>query len=117
MVRVKRGTTSMKRRRNVLKDAKGYRFGRSKKEKQAKEANIHAGVHAFNHRKEKKRDFRKFWTVLINYAVREHGTSYSKFIKALKDKNIALDRKVLSQIAKENPETFTKIVKEVTNSK
>ena len=113
MARVKRGTTKAKRRRNVLKMAKGYRFGRSKKEKQAKEAIRHAGVHAFNHRRRKKSDFRRLFTVRLNAGVRKFDMNYSNFIHGLKKKEIALDRKILSNLADEHPETFERIVKEV----
>lgn len=112
MSRVKRGTISSKRRSNVLKKAKGYRFGRGTKEKQAKEAILHAGVHAFTHRKQKKGDFRRLWQIKINAAVRGAELSYSKFIGALKKKDIGLDRKVLADMAENNPETFERIVKE-----
>jgi len=110
MVRVKRGTTSLKTRRNVLKRVKGYNFGRSKKERQAREAIAHAGNHAFAHRRDKKNVFRRLWNVRINAALRPLGLSYSRFIDTLNKKNIALDRKVLSQIAQESPETFSRIV-------
>ena len=113
MARVKRGTTKAKRRRSVLAMAKGYRFGRSTKEKQAKEAIRHAGVHAFAHRRRKKGDFRRLFTVRLNAAVRKLDTNYSKFIDALNKKEIALDRKILSHLAAENPETFERIVEEV----
>lgn len=113
MVRVKRGTTSLKTRRNVLKQVKGYRFGRSKKERQAREAIAHAGAYAFTHRKDKKGDFRRLWTVRLNAALRPLGTTYSKFINALKKKNIELDRKVLAEIAQKNPESFARIVEQV----
>ncbi|TSD02883.1 MAG: large subunit ribosomal protein L20 [Parcubacteria group bacterium Athens0714_16] len=112
MTRVKRGTISLKRRKNVLKMTKGYRFGRSTKERQAREAIAHAGVHAFNDRRNKKGNFRRDWTNTINYAVRELELTYSKFIKLLKDKKIELDRKVLAQIAIENPESFNRIVEQ-----
>lgn len=114
MSRVKRGVIKAKRRRNVLSMAKGYRFGRSTKEKQAKEAIRHAGVHAFNHRRRKKADFRKLFTVRINGAVRTHGLNYSKFIDGLKKKEVTLDRKILSHLADKHPETFERIVKEVS---
>src|SRR3989344_1921024 len=99
MTRVKRGTISLKHRRNVLKLAKGYRFGRSKKERQAKEAILHAGVHAFAHRRDKKGDFRRLWQIRIGAATKALGFSYSKFIGMLKKKNIELNRKMLSEIA------------------
>ncbi len=114
MTRVKRGTIKSKRRSNTLSQVKGYRFGRSTKKKQAKEAIAHAGVHAFDHRRDKKGDFRRLWQVKINYAVRSFGTTYSKFIDALKKKEIGLDRKVLADMVENNPETFERIVKEVS---
>ncbi len=113
MSRVKRGVIKNKRRKNVLSKTKGYRFGRSTKEAQAKEAIAHAGTHAFAHRRDKKSDRRKGWQVDINAAVRPLGLSYSKFIDKLKKKEIGLDRKILSQIAIENPATFEKIFKQV----
>lgn len=114
MARVKGGTTALKRRRNVLKQVKGYRFGRSKKERQAYEAIAHAGNHAFDHRRDKKGDFRRLFTIRINAAVRSLDfPSYSKFIDVLKKKEIGLDRKVLAQIAKDRPESFKRIVEQV----
>ena len=113
MARVKRGTTSLKTRRNVLKRVKGYQFGRSKKERQAREAIAHAGNHAFAHRRKKKGDFRQLWTVKLNAALRPLGITYSRFIDVLNKKNVKLDRKVLSEIAHEQPETFQRIVETV----
>ena len=111
MARVKGGIIAAKRRRNVLKMVKGYRFGRSKKERQAREAIVHAGKYAFAHRKDKKNDFRKLWNVRINAALGEH--SYSTFIGGLKKKGILVNRKMLSQLAAERPDTFSRIVKNV----
>lgn len=113
MTRVKRGTTKNKRRKNVLAQTKGFRFGRKNKEALAKEAIVHAGSYAFAHRKDKKADRRTLWNVKLNAAVRPHGLSYSKFIDALKKKNIALDRKVLAYFAEHEPAVFEKIVKAV----
>lgn len=113
MARVKRGTTSLKTRKNVLKQVKGYNFGRSTKERQAREAIAHAGNHAFAHRRRRKGDFRRLWTVKLNAALRPLGTTYSKFIDTLTKKNVSLDRKVLSTIAHEQPETFKRIVETV----
>ena len=113
MTRVKRGTTSLKTRRNVLAQVKGYRFGRSKKEIQANDAISHAGNHAFAHRKDKKNDFRRLWTVKMNAALRPLGFSYSRFIDALKKKNIIIDRKIMAILAEPNPKTFENIVNEV----
>jgi large subunit ribosomal protein L20 len=103
----------MKRRRNVLKDAKGFRHGRSTKEIGAKVALIKAGVNAFAHRKDKKADMRRLWTIRLNAALRPLGISYSKFINMLKVKDIKLDRKVMSEIAKTNPASFARIVEQV----
>ncbi len=113
MTRVKRGTISLKRRKKVLGLAKGFRNARSTKERQAKEAILHAGVHAFAHRRDKKNDYRRLWQIKINAGLRELGTTYSKFIDVLKKKNIKLDRKVLADIAENNPETFQRIVEQV----
>ena len=113
MARVKGGLMAQKRKRNILAEAKGYRFGRSKKKAQAREAIYHAQLHAFDHRKDKKGDFRRLWTVRINAALMPHGIKYSRFIKMLKDKNIELDRKVLSTLAVENPDAFNRVVEAV----
>lgn len=113
MVRVKRGTTSLKRRKTLLKKVKGYRWGRSKKERQAREAMLHAGNHAFAHRRKKKGDFRKLWNIRISAALKPHGLSYSSFIGLLKKKGVALNRKTLSELAQTRAETFERIVKEV----
>lgn len=110
MTRVKRGTISMKRRRNTLKDAKGYRFGRSKKEREAKVAITKAGVHAFAHRRDKKNDFRKLWNIKISAGLSAFEVSYSKFIDMLKKKGIDLNRKMLAELAENNPESFAKVV-------
>lgn len=113
MTRVKRGIISLKRRRNILKQVKGYRFGRKSKERLAKEAILHAGTHAFHDRRKKKRVFRKLWQIKINAASRAHGISYSKFIDKLKKANINLDRKILAELAENKPEIFSKIVEKV----
>ena len=100
-----------KRRKNILAQTKGYRFARSKKERTAKEAIVHAGNHAFRGRKLKKRVYRNLFTLRLNAAAREHGYSYSKLIDALKKAGITLDRKSLSTIAKDHPEAFERLVK------
>ncbi len=114
MTRVKRGTIANKRRKNVLSQVKGYRFGRSTKERMAKDAIAHAGSYAFAHRRDKKSDARRIWQVRINAAVRELGMSYSKFIDALKKSNIEVDRKILSDIAQTSPSTFKKVFEQAT---
>ncbi|KKQ77651.1 MAG: 50S ribosomal protein L20 [Candidatus Zambryskibacteria bacterium RIFCSPLOWO2_01_FULL_39_39] len=110
MSRVKKGVNALKTRRNVLKQVKGYRFGRSKKEKQAYEAISHAGTYAFAHRRDKKGDFRRLWNVRLNSALHQSGLSFSKFIGALKKKNILLNRKMLSEISAVSPHSFAKVV-------
>lgn len=113
MTRVKRGTIAIKRRKSVLKRAKGFRFGRGTKEKLAKEALRHAGKYSFAHRKDKKADARTLWQIKLNGALREQGLSYSKFMGLLKKAGIALDRKVLASLAENRPQTFAKIVDSV----
>ena len=110
MTRVKKGVNALKTRRNVLKQVKGYRFGRSTKERQAYEAISHAGAYAFAHRRDKKGEARRIWNVQINAALRPLGFSYSKVIGGLKKKGIAIDRKILATLANENPESFKKVV-------
>ncbi len=111
MPRVKGGVISLKRRRNVLKRAKGYRHERSKKERRAKESLVHAGKSAFAHRRDKKNDFRQLWIVRLNAALRENGhKSYSTFIATLKKNGVALDRKVLATLAKDRPEVFKRVL-------
>lgn len=99
-----------KHRKYILAQTKGYRFDRKSKERVAKEAIKHAGAHAFKHRRAKKREFRQLFALRINAAARPLGYSYSKLIGALKKKNIALDRKSLSTLAKDYPDTFAKVV-------
>lgn len=113
MARVKGGVMAMKRRRNILAAVKGYRFDRSKKKRAAIDATHHAGSYAFAHRKDKKNDFRKLWIARINAAIRPHGMTYSRFMAALKKKNIVLDRKILAALAKDNTEAFGRIASEV----
>jgi len=117
MVRVKSGILTKKKHRKVLKLAKGYWMTRHKQFKKAKEAVLHAGEYAFSGRKRKKRDFRRLWITRLNTAVRELGLKYSQFIKMLKDKKIAIDRKILSQIAVEYPQIFKKIFEKVSVEK
>ena len=110
MPRVKRGTQAHKKREKILKYTKGFKWGRKSKERAAKEALLHAWTHAFRGRKEKKRTFRALWNIRINAAARGNDMKYNTLIHALKEKNIKLDRKVLSEIAKDKPETFSKII-------
>lgn len=113
MARVKRGVTSHKRHKKVLKLTKGHRGGRSKNIREAKSSLLHAGQYAYEGRKLRKRDMRRLWIVQLGNAVRAQGLSYSKFMAGLKVKKIELDRKILADIAVNDPESFKKIVAEV----
>jgi large subunit ribosomal protein L20 len=113
MARVKRGVTKTKRRKNILAQTKGYRFDRKSKERVAHEAIRHAGVHAFRHRRAKKRGFRQLFALRINAAARQNGFSYSKFIGALKKAKINLDRKSLAGLAMRHPEIFDRIAQQL----
>jgi len=110
MSRVKGGKFSQKRRRHLLKYAKGFRWGRKTKLRAAKVALMHAWEYAYRDRKAKKREFRKLWQIQINAACRKEGISYSKFINGLKRNKIELDRKILSNLAQNHPQIFEKII-------
>lgn len=110
MVRVKRGVVSKRKHNKVLQAVKGFRLSRSKLIKRAREALIRSYEHAFQGRKEKKRDFRQLWITRIGEAVKKEGISYSKFIGLLKKQKVELDRKVLADLVLNDPETFKKIV-------
>lgn len=111
MARVK--SPASRKHRKVLKLAKGYRQSRSTRFRVASEAVLHAGQYAFAGRRLRRRDLRSLWIVRLNAAVREHGLSYSKFISALKNKKIEIDRKILADIATSDPATFKEIVSKV----
>jgi len=113
MTRVKRGVASSKRRKNLLKDAKGYMWNRKNLYREAKQAVIKAGTYAYRDRRAKKRTFRALWIIRLNIAVRELGLTYSQLIKKMVDKKVGMDRKVLSQIAVENPKIFTKVIETI----
>jgi large subunit ribosomal protein L20 len=102
-----------KRRKNILAQTKGYRFDRSNKKRAAREAIFHAQLHAFDHRKDKKGDFRSLWIVRLNAALKTYGLRYSIFIKTLADKKIGINRKMLSALAKDRPDAFERFVKKV----
>lgn len=110
MTRVKKAVNALKNRRSVLRQAKGFRFRRSKTERAANEALAHAGAYAFAHRRDKKGDFRRLWNVKINAALRTLGYSYSKFMGDAKKKGLALDRKSLAHLAEFRPDAFKKVV-------
>lgn len=111
MSRVKRGTMVKARHKKVLKMAKGYRGGNSKRFKSAKQTLQHAGQHAYRSRKVKKRDFRALWNNRITAALKPMGLNYSRFVNALFKKDVVLNRKVLSEMAFHYPEAFDDLVK------
>ena len=111
MSRVKRGVTAKARHKKTLKLAKGYRGARSRTFKVAKQAVTRAGQYAYRDRRVKKRNFRALWIVRINAASRLNGLSYSNFVHLLKEKGVDLDRKVLADLAVNNPTVFEDLVK------
>ena len=113
MTRVKRGTTANKRRKRLLKHAKGFMWTRNTKYRQAKEALLHAWSFQFADRKKKKGNARRLWSIKINAAARENGLTYSKLIDKLKKANVEIDRKILSDLAENNPEIFKQIISSI----
>lgn len=113
MTRVKRGTMVKARHKKVVKAAKGYRGGNSKRFKRAKETLQHAGQNAYRSRKVKKRDFRALWSIRLSAALKPNGFNYSRFINSLFKKQVVLNRKMLSEIAFQHPEAFDDLVKQV----
>ncbi len=109
-MRIKRAVNAVKKRRKILKLAKGYFGGRSKRYRVAREAVMKAQMYAYIGRKNKKRDFRSLWIARINAACRLNGLSYSKFMFGLKKADVALNRKVLADIAVNDAKGFTALV-------
>lgn len=101
------------RRKKIIKLAKGFKWQRKSNYRAAKDALRHAWTYAYRDRRNKKRSFRNLWNIKINAICRENGISYSKFINAIKKASIEIDRKVLSQLAENYPETFEKILEEI----
>ena len=116
MTRVKRSVPSRKRTKRLLKRNKGYRGGRKNTIKQAKQAYMKAGSNAYKDRRIKKRTYRRTWISRINSAVRPLGMMYSRFIRAMDDQNIIIDRKILADIAYNNPKVFEAIFKAATKN-
>ncbi len=116
MPRVKRGVPGSKRRKKVLKRAKGYFGGRSKLHSVAIEAVDKAEKYAYRDRRQRKREFRGLWIARINAAARQNGVSYSRLMAGLKAANIEVDRKVLAQLALENPASFTALAEKAKAS-
>lgn len=99
MPRVKRGTIALKKRRKILKMAKGFREARRKRMKAAREAVIHSLAYSYRDRRARKRDFRRLWIARINAEARNNGLSYSKFMQGLKKAGIVINRKILADLA------------------
>ena len=110
MAKIKHSVATKRRKKRVLKKAKGYWGDRSKQFEQARRTLMHAMVYAYRDRKVKKRDFRKLWIVRINAACREAGITYSRFMSGLKKAKIDLDRKILADLAVNNSKAFKKLV-------
>jgi large subunit ribosomal protein L20 len=117
MVRVKTQVASRRRKKRILKKAKGFVGGRHRLYKTAKETVRKGLMYAFRDRKVKKRNFRSLWILRINTAVRAHGLNYSQFIKGLKEQKIELNRNVLACLALEDPTAFSKLVEMVNKNK
>ena len=109
-MRIKRGVNAVKKRRKILKAAKGYFGAKSKLYRTAREQVMKSGQYAYIGRKQKKRDFRALWITRINAACRQNDISYSRFIAGLKKANVSLNRKVLADVAVREPETFAELV-------
>ncbi len=113
MVRVKRGRTTRKKHKKIIKSTRGMRGIRRTSVKKAKEALMKASSYATRDRRAKKREFRKLWIIRLGNALREKGFSYSSFINQLKKKKIELDRKILAELAVSEPEVFDKLISEI----
>ena len=107
MPRVKRGVPGRKRRKEVLKQAKGYYSSRGRHFRAAHEQILHSGVYAYRDRRAKKGDFRRLWIVRINAAARENGISYSRLIAGLREAEVEVDRKILAELAVNEPSAFS----------
>ncbi len=112
MARVKRGVTAKARHKKVLGKAKGYYGARSKLFKTAKQAVIKAGQYAYRDRRQRKRQFRALWITRINAAARLHGLSYSRLINGLNKANVDIDRKVLADLAVQDPDAFAAVAEQ-----
>jgi len=111
MARATNAPQSRRRRKKILKDAKGYRAGRSRLLKTASVAVMRSRQYAYRDRKKRKGDFRRLWIVRINAAARENGFSYSRLIRGLKKADIALDRKILAEMAVSDPKGFSEVAR------
>jgi len=112
-MRVTNSVARRRRHKKILKLAKGYKWGRKKLYRLAKNAVMKAGQHAYKHRRQKKREFRQLWILRISAALREHNVSYSQFMYRMAEKKVVINRKMLADIAVRNPEVFADVVKTV----
>lgn len=113
MTRVKRGVATHKRKKNILKRAKGFDNRRSTNLAAARQALLKADSYAYRDRRNKKRDFRAIWLMRVNAALRENGTTWSKFAAILKKDEIKINRKMLAELAVRSPESFDGLVKDI----
>ena len=116
MARVKRAVNAHKKRREVLEQASGYRGQRSRLYRKAKEQVTHSGVYAYDHRKDRKGDFRRLWIQRINAAARENGITYNRFIQGLGLAGVQVDRRMLAELAVNEPKTFASLVATAKNA-
>jgi large subunit ribosomal protein L20 len=114
-MRVKRGVTSHRRHRKILKQAKGFRGARSKLIRPARNAVERSLVFAYRDRRQRKRQFHRLWIVRINAAARENGLSYSRFVAGLKQAGLELDRKILAELAVNDPAAFAQLAERAKN--
>ena len=110
MARVKRAVNAQKKRREILEQASGYRGQRSRLYRKAKEQVQHSGVYAYDHRRDRKGDFRRLWIQRINAAARANGMTYNRFIQGLKASGVEVDRRMLAELAVNDPTTFATLV-------
>ncbi len=113
MTRIKRGVAAHKRRKKLIKRAKGFDNRRSTNFPLAREALLHADKYSYRDRRNKKRDFRALWLIRVNAALRENGTTWSRFADKLKKNGIAINRKMLSELGAKHPQVFDAFVKQV----
>lgn len=117
MTRIKRGVAANKRRKNFIKRAKGFTNRRRTNAIAAKEALLHADSYAYAHRRLRKRDFKKLWTIRTNAAAREQGMNFSKLIGALRKDKVGLNKKMLAELATRSPLALEKIIKQYAEAK
>ena len=110
MARVKRAVNAQKKRREILEQASGYRGQRSRLYRKAKEQVLHSGVYAYDHRRDRKGDFRRLWIQRINAAARQNGVTYNRFIQGLGLAGVQVDRRMLAELAVNEPKTFASLV-------